>query len=259
MRAAKSRNGRATTVPEALIILRDVTSLERETRDDGIEILRFNRPDKRNALDTATIRLFNEAIQDLGDDTRVVIISTTSTTALCAGADVGEALDAAGGVTRMEAFADLYRLIDECPVPTIAVCVGNCVGAGAEIVAGADLRVVGDNLKLAWAGARLGVPVGPARLTQLIGLARAKDLVYTGRPVGMEEADRLGLATLTAPADEAEATAVELAGRLVKQSADGLRLLKTMFRELEGTADRIAYENELLVTFQREGSGLPQG
>jgi enoyl-CoA hydratase/carnithine racemase len=238
-----------------------VTALLRERLPDGIEVLRINRPDKRNALDTATLRLINSALEELAGDTdlRVVVVSTTSTTALCAGADVGESLDAAGGVARMEAFAEMYRRIDEVPVPTIAVCVGNCVGAGAEIVAGCDLRVGGDNLKLAWAGARLGVPVGPARLTRLVGLSRAKDLVYTGRPIGMEEADTLGLLQRTATANRAEAAALELAADIVRQSAPGIRVLKQMFRDLESTAERIAYENEHLVDFQRHGSGLPQG
>ncbi|MEZ0579059.1 enoyl-CoA hydratase/isomerase family protein [Nocardioides sp. MH1] len=238
-----------------------MTALLRERLPDGIEVLRINRPDKRNALDTATLRLVNAALDELAQDPdlRVVVVSTTSTTALCAGADVGESLDAAGGVRRMEEFARMYRLIDEVPVPTIAVCVGNCVGAGAEIVAGCDLRVGGDNLKLAWAGARLGVPVGPARLTGLVGLSRAKDLVYTGRPVGMAEADALGLLHRTAAAEEAETAALELAADVARQSAPGVRRIKQMFRELEGSADRIAYENEHLLDFQRHGTGLPQG
>jgi len=238
-----------------------VTSLLRERRPDGLEMLRIDRPDKRNALDTATSQQMNATLTGLSaePDLRVLIISTTSTTALCAGADVSETLDAAGGVRRMEAFAELYRLLDEVPVPTIAVCVGNCVGAGAEIVPGCDLRVGGDNLKLAWAGARLGVPVGPARLTQLVGLARAKDLIYTGRPIGMDEAASYGLFQRTAPAADAEAAALELAGDILRQSADGVRTLKQMFRELEGSAQRITYENERLLDFQRTGTGLPQG
>lgn len=238
-----------------------MTPLLRERRDDGVEILRINRPDKRNALDTATLRLINAALVELSADPelRVVVVSTTSTDALCAGADVGEALDAEGGVARMEAFAELYRLIEQLPVPSIAVCVGNCVGAGAEIVAGCDLRVGGDNLKLAWAGARLGVPVGPARLTQLVGLARAKDLIYTGRPVGLEEAASFGLFQRTAAADQAEEAAIELASSIVRQSAPGVRTLKQMFRELEDSARRVSYENEHLIEFQRHGTGLPQG
>lgn len=156
-----------------------MTSLVRERRGE-VEILRLNRPEKRNALDTPTLRLLNDALQELCDDSevRAVVLSTTSPDAFCAGADVSESLDAAGGVARMEALTELYRLVEQVPVPTIAVCVGSCVGAGAEIIAGCDLRVAGDNLKLAWAGARLSVPVGPARLTQLVGLSRAKELIY---------------------------------------------------------------------------------
>lgn len=235
-------------------------SLLRE-RQNGVEILRLDRPEKRNALDTATILSLVDALSALRDDAdvRAVVLSTTSTAGLCAGADVGEQLDAAGGVARMEAFAALYEAVELVPVPTIAVCVGSCVGAGAEIAAGCDLRVAGDNLKLAWAGARLGVPVGPARLTQLVGLSRAKELVYTGRPVDGEEAVALGLATRLVPADEAEAAALDLARALTAQSPRGLRTLKAMFRDLEGTTGRIAHENELLVDFQRHGTGLPQG
>jgi enoyl-CoA hydratase/carnithine racemase len=234
--------------------------MQRERLEDGIEVLRLDRPEVRNALDSATLAELEAALAALADDDglRALVFSTTSTRALCAGADVAEELDHEGGVARMEAFARVYAAIEAFPAPTIAVCVGNCVGAGAEIAAGCDLRVGGDNLKLAWAGARLGVPVGPARLVPLIGMARAKDLVLTGRVVAMEEAHALGLLARTAPADEAEAAAIEVARSVAGFPADGLRQLKRMFRELEGTAGRVAFENELLVEFQREGSGLPR-
>jgi enoyl-CoA hydratase/carnithine racemase len=231
-----------------------------ERVDDAVAVLRLNRPAKRNALDTATLDAFNALLDELAGDTALcaLVLSTTSTDALCAGADVGEALDAAGGVARMAAFTRMYAAIDAFPTPVIAVCVGNCVGAGAEIVAGADLRVGGDNLKLAWAGARLGVPVGPARLAPLIGVSRAKELVYTGRVVGMDEAQALGLLHRTAPAADAEATAITFAQELTKQSASGLRTLKQMFRDLDRTPARVAYENEHLLRFQQHGAGLPR-
>ena len=204
-----------------------------ERIDAGIAVLRLNRPDKRNALDSASLAMLNDEVQALAADEslRVLVVSTTDTIALCAGADVGEPLDAAGGVARMAAFTRMYSLLESFPTVTIAVCVGNCVGAGAELVAGVDLRVGGDNLKLAWAGARLGVPVGPARLTPLIGLARAKDLVFTGRTLGMDEAAALGILQRTAPTDQAEAVALELAAAVARQSPGGIRVLKQMFRE----------------------------
>jgi enoyl-CoA hydratase/carnithine racemase len=230
-----------------------------ERRGD-IAIVRLNRPDKRNALDSTTLAAFNSALADLAadDSLRVVVLSTTDTAALCAGADVGEVLDHDGGVARMAAFTRMYSLLDEFPVPIVAVAVGNCVGAGAEIVASADLRVGGDNLKLAWAGARLGVPVGPARLGPLIGVARAKDLVFTGRALTMVEAVVLGLLQRTAPAHEAENIALHLAEQVAAQQPDGVRVLKRMFRDLDGTAGRVAYENAELMRFQEHGAGLPR-
>jgi enoyl-CoA hydratase/carnithine racemase len=227
------------------------------TQDDGVAVLRLDRPERRNAMDSGLLDAMLEALAELAADesVRVLVFSTTSERALSAGADVGEELDAAGGVARMEAFARFYSAVDAFPVPTIAVCVGNVVGAGAELAAGCDLRVGGDNLKLAWAGAKLGVPVGPARLTPLIGLSRAKDLIYTGRVVGMEEAERIGFLHRTAPAAEAEAAALALAAEIAAHQ--GVRGVKAMFRELEQSERRIAYENDLLVDFQRRGAGLP--
>lgn len=230
-------------------------------RLDTIEIVRLNRPDKRNALDSATLALLNDTLEEIAaDDTvRALVLSTTNSRALCAGADVGEQLDAAGGMARMAAFTRMYAALDTMPVPMVAVCVGNCVGAGAEIVASADLRVGGENLKLAWAGARHGVPVGPARLAPLIGVARAKDLVLTGRTVGAEEAVALGLLSARGPADEVEAAALALATQLAANDARGVRVLKQMFRDLDGSAQRVAYENDRLMQFQQHGTGLPRG
>jgi enoyl-CoA hydratase/carnithine racemase len=229
-------------------------------RRAAVAILRLNRPDKRNALDSATLTLLDKILTDLAadDGLRALVVSTTDTTALCAGADIGERLDHAGGLARMAAFTRLYSWLDEFPVPIIAVAVGNCVGAGAEIVAGADLRVGGDNLRLAWAGARLGVPVGPARLGPLIGIARAKDLVLTGRTIDTAEAAAIGLLQHTAPAAEAEDRAVELAEQIAAQHPGGIRLIKQMFRELDDTARRTAYENDQLLRFQEHGAGIPR-
>jgi enoyl-CoA hydratase len=234
-------------------------SLRRERLPDAVEVLRLDRPEVRNALDSAALAELEAALEELAADAslRALVISTTDPQALCAGADVDERLDHAGGVARMQAFARLYAAIEAFPVPTIAVCLGNCVGAGAEIVAGCDLRVGGENLKLAWPGGRLGVPVGPARLVPLVGVAVAKDLILTGRVLGMEEARALGLLQRTAPTERAEAAAIALAAQVATHPPEGLRRLKALFAELDGSAARVARENEALVDFQRHGAGLP--
>jgi enoyl-CoA hydratase/carnithine racemase len=236
-------------------------ALTRERLDDGIEVLRLDRPEVRNAMDMALLVELGETLAELAADAtlRVLVISTTNERALCAGADVAEQLDPPGGVARMELFAALYSAIEAFPAPTIAVCVGNVVGAGAELACGCDLRVGGDNLKLVFPGARLGVPVGPARLVPLVGLSKARELIFTGRVVGDEEADALGLLARRAPAAEAEAAALALAGELAAHPAEGLRHLKRLFRDYEDTAARVARENGEIIEFQRTGGGLPYG
>jgi enoyl-CoA hydratase len=227
--------------------------LSRERTDDGIEVLRLDRPQARNALGTAQLAELEAALADVGD-ARVVVLSTTSTTAFCAGADVREELDRDGATARMEAFARVYAAVAALPMPAVCVCVGNVVGAGAELAAGCDLRVAGDNLKLMWAGARMGAPVGPARLVPLVGVALAKDLVLTGRVVGAEEALRLGLVHRVAPAEEAEARALELAREVASHDPGGVRVLKAALDA--GVAERVAEENRALVGWTRAGGTL---
>ena len=236
-------------------------SLQHDVVGPGIAVLRLDRPARRNALDSALLSELVEAFERLSidEEVRVLVLSTTSPRALCAGVDVTEKLDHTGGVARMKSFSHFLTALEAFPLPTIAVCVGNCVGGGAEIVAGCDLRIAGDNLELAWAGARLGVPVGPARLTPLVGVARAKELIFTGRTIGAEEAAAIGLVHDTVAAEEAEAAALRLAALVARHAPEGVRTLKLAFRELDGAQGRVAHENELLEIFQRKGSGLPQG
>jgi len=236
-------------------------SLDEAGPGSGIVILRLNRPERRNALNTELLSELVGALDRLAidDALRVLVFSTTSERALCSGVDITEELDHAGGVERMRLFSRFLAALEAFPKPTIAVCVGNCVGGGAELVAGCDLRIAGDNLKLAWAGARLGVPVGPARLTPLVGVARAKELIFTGRAIGAGEAAAIGLVHDSVLAADAEDAALRLAAHVAAHDAEGVHILKEMFRELDGAQGRVAHENELLEVFQRKGAGLPQG
>ena len=238
-----------------------MATLQRERLDAGIEVLRLDRPQARNALGSESLADLEAGLAELAADRelRVLVLSTTDPKAFCAGADVREALDHEGGVARMEAFARVYAAVEAFPAATVCVCVGNVVGAGAELAAGCDLRVGGDNLKLMWAGARMGAPVGPARLVPLVGLSAAKELILTGETIGMERARELGLLHRTAPAAEAEAVAIELARAVAAHDPGGVRALKVMFAELGQGPERVARENQLLVDWQRTGSGLPRG
>lgn len=84
-------------------------------------------------------------------------------------------------------------------------------------------------------------------------------VVLTGRVVGMAAAEAYGLLQCTAAADGAEAAALELAAAVAAAPAAGIRTITQMFRELESSEHRVAYENERLMEFQRHGGGLPTG
>jgi len=235
-------------------------ALVRERLDSGVEVLRLDRPEQRNAFDSGLLAQVNEALEELASDQSlaVLVLSSTSPRALSAGADVAEELDSSGGVARMEAFARMYAQVSAFPVPTVCVCVGHCVGAGAEVAAACDLRVAGDNLKARWVGSLHGVPVGPARLAPLVGEALAKDLIFTSRVLGAEEAERVGFVRSVHPAEEAEAAALALAEELATRPVAGLRRMKRLFLDLGDGAARVEHENRELVDFQRHGAGLPR-
>jgi enoyl-CoA hydratase len=140
--------------------------------DAGVALLRLERAEARNAMNTPMLEEMLAHLAAARDDeaVRVLVLSSNDHLGLSAGADVREELDDEGGVRRMELFAQLYDELTAFPKPTVAVCHGACVGAGAEVAVACDLRVAGGNLRLKFPGAELGVPVGPARLVTLCGL-----------------------------------------------------------------------------------------
>ena len=194
-----------------------------------------------------------------GDEAvRVLVISSSDHMGLSAGADVKEELDEEGKVRRMQLFADLYDAIVAFPKPTIAACHGDVVGGGAEIAIACDMRVGGANLRMRFPGAALGVPVGPARLVTLCGLAAAKYLLLSSRTVGADEALRLGLVNRVAPAAATEEAALELAAAVAAHPPEAVARLKRMLHEWDDVEGRSAREGEGQVEWARDGPGLPQ-
>jgi enoyl-CoA hydratase/carnithine racemase len=190
---------------------------------------------------------------------RVLVISSSDHMGLSAGADVKEALEEGQKVQRMKLFADVYDAIVGFPKPTIAVCHGDVVGGGAEVAIACDMRVGGSNLRMRFPAAALGVPVGPARLVTLCGLATAKYLLLSSRTVGADEALRLGLVNRIAPAAGTEEASLELAATVAAHPPEGVALLKQMLHAWDGVEGRSRAEGEGQVEWQRSGPGLPSG
>jgi enoyl-CoA hydratase len=234
----------------------EVTSYSVDER--GVATIRLERPQARNAIDTQMLlELLEHLAVARGDEAvRAVVISSADHLGLSAGADVREGLDEEGKVRRMQLFADLYDQVVDFPKPTIAACHGDVVGGGAEIAAACDMRIGGANLRMRFPGATLGVPVGPARLVTLCGLAAAKYLLLSSRTVGADEALRLGLVNRVAPAAGTEQAALELAAEVAAHPPEAVAQLKRMLHEWDDVVGRSATEGRGQVEWQRTGPGL---
>lgn len=232
-----------------------------ETAPEGIALLRLDRPDARNAINTQMLEEVLAHLASARDDdaVRVLVLSSTDQMGLSAGADVRERLDEEGKVRRMQLFADLYDQLTDFPKATIAACHGACVGGGAEIAVACDLRVGGSNLRMRFPGAALGVPVGPARLATLCGLAVAKYLLLTSKEVDAEMALRWGLVHKVAPAAAAEGAALTLATQVAANPPESVARIKRMLHAWDGVVKRSTAEGEGQVEWQRTGPGLPFG
>ena len=227
--------------------------------EQGVALIRLNRPKARNAINTPMLveLLEHLAVARADEAVRVLVFSSADHLGLSAGADVREQLDDEGKVRRMQLFADLYDAVVAFPKPTIAACHGDVVGGGAEVAVACDMRVGGSNLRMRFPGAALGVPVGPARLVTLCGLAAAKYLLLSSRTVGADEALRMGLVNRVAPAAGTEQAALELAAGVAAHPPEAVVQLKRMLHEWDDVVGRSEAEGKGQVEWQRSGPGVP--
>ena len=198
-------------------------------KEDNIAVITFNRPDAMNALNNQTRVEFREAIAAVAADDQVkVLILTGSGKAFVAGSDIKEFNQttpyAAHNISR------LGEMVEKLEKPVIAAVNGFCLGGGNEIAMGCDIIIASDKAKFGQTEVNIGIiPGGGAtqRLPRLIGVCRAKELIYTGDIISAEDAYRLGLVNRVVPAEQLMATAKELARRIATKSAAALKLAKT--------------------------------
>jgi enoyl-CoA hydratase len=197
------------------------------TKSGSVTVVTIDRPEVRNAVDRPTADALATAFRIFEDDnSSEVAVLTGSDGAFCAGADLKAVADGRGnrvgddgdgplGVTRM--------LLDK---PVIAAVEGHAVAGGLELALWCDLRVAAENAVFGVYCRRWGVPLvdgGTIRLPRLIGHSRALDMILTGRSVGADEAERIGLANRVVPTGSALDAAVDLATQISKFPQQCLR------------------------------------
>jgi enoyl-CoA hydratase/carnithine racemase len=230
---------------------------------DGIGTIRLDRP-PMNPLNTQVQEELRAAAQEAATDPEIrAVIVWGGEEVFAAGADITEFVTKTfqDMTVRASRLSSAFDAIAKIPKPTVAAVTGYALGGGCELALACDWRVVADDAKLGQPEIRLGIIPGAGgtqRLSRLIGPARAKDLVFSGRMVDAEEALRIGLADRVAPAADVYATAAEmlrhytagpaLAVRAAKLAIDGgldmdlasgLAWESQLFAGLFATEDRV--------------------
>jgi enoyl-CoA hydratase len=198
-------------------------------RHGTVLLVTIDRPERRNAVDRPTADALETAFGDFdADDGLEVAVLTGAGGTFCAGADLRAIEQQPECANRLERsrHAPMGPTRLRLSKPVVAAVEGHAVAGGMELALWADLRVLAEDAVLGVFCRRWGVPLidgGTVRLPRLIGQARALDLVLTGRPVGAEEALRIGLATRVVASGRALEEALDLARELAALPQDTMR------------------------------------
>ena len=207
-------------------------------KDGAIATLTLDRPDRLNAMGDPMWAALHEHLAKIAvDDTVRAVILTGAGRAFCSGGDVtGMArTDIASGRARSQSRHRAVIALYNLDKPVIAAVRGAVYGIGNALALACDLVLASDTTKFSMAFKKVGVvPDGGAIffLTQRLGIARAKDLVYTARAVAADEALALGLATRVVPDDKLESEARALARELAESATYALAMAKKMFHSM---------------------------
>ncbi len=200
-------------------------------RDGAIATLTLNRPEVRNAIDKETIDAMRHALLDLGSDDTLgaLIVTGAGDKAFAAGADIAQLRDRKRSDALKMINSTLFKQLEEFPAPTIAAVRGFALGGGCELAMACDLRVAGRSAKFGQPEVGLGILAGAGaveRLPRLVGLGKAKELLYTAAIVGADEALRIGLVNQVVDDDKVMDSAIALAQQIAKNDVLAVRLTK---------------------------------
>ena len=202
-------------------------------KEDGMLWLTLNRPESRNALDAKTIVEIESAFSraEMDADIRVIVIQGAGGKSFAAGADIQQLHDRQALEALIPGMQGLYSKIENCSKVTIAAVEGYALGGGCELALACDIRVATDRAKFGLPELNLGIIPGAGgtqRLPRLIGKGRALDMMLTGRIIGGEEAERIGLVTYITDEKRLVVTVKEIAADVLKKGPVAVQLVKSV-------------------------------
>lgn len=194
--------------------------------ENEIAVLTISRPKALNALNTETLNELNEVLTDIEkrDDIKVVILTGDGEKSFVAGADIAEMVNFTAAEARafgMRASEPFFKLMNMRQV-TIAAVNGFALGGGCEISMACDIRIASDNARFGQPETGLGIIPGfggTQRLARLVGMGRAKELIFTCDTIKADEAYRIGLVNKVVPQAELMDTAKKMAAKIASKGS----------------------------------------
>ena len=225
----------------------------RYEKKDNIALVTIDRPEALNALNSTVIAELEQVVTELENDGTVrAMILTGEGRSFVAGADIGEQypLDLDGGRRWGQRGSALFRRMEKLEFPTIAAVNGFALGGGCELAMSCDIILASEKAKFGQPEVGLGITPGfsgTQRLPRRVGIAKAKELIFSGRMVKADEAERIGLVNAVYAPEALLDGAMEMARSFAKNAPIAVKYAKACIdRGMQTDIDSgIACENEL--------------
>ena len=240
----------------------------RYEKKDNIALVTIDRPEALNALNSTVIAELEQVVTELENDGTIrAMILTGEGRSFVAGADIGEQypLDLDGGRRWGQRGSALFRRMEKLEFPTIAAVNGFALGGGCELAMSCDIILASEKAKFGQPEVGLGITPGfsgTQRLPRRVGIAKAKELIFSGRMVKADEAERIGLVNAVYAPEALLDGAMEMARSFAKNAPIAVKYAKACIdRGMQTDIDSgIACENELFAMCfatadQKEGMG----
>lgn len=203
------------------------------SKSNGIATVKINRPDKLNAMNMDVARelvsVFTQL--DTDNDVKVIVLTGEGEKAFSAGADI-EYMSKISADESVE-YAKLGQLvtntIELVSKPTIAAVNGFALGGGCEVAMSCDIRIAADTARMGQPEVTIGIPPGwggTQRLMRIVGIAKAKELVYTGKMIKADEAEKIGLVNQVVPLASLMEETMKMANQIAANSVSGVKMSK---------------------------------
>ncbi|XP_024026875.1 probable enoyl-CoA hydratase 2, mitochondrial isoform X1 [Morus notabilis] len=201
--------------------------------DSGIVEVSLDRPETKNAIGKDLLRGFKNALEEISTDSsaHVMLIRSSVPKVFCAGADLKERKRQSASEVQsfVNSLRSTFSFLEALGIPTIAVIEGAALGGGLEMALSCDLRICGEEAVLGLPETGLAIIPGAGgtqRLPRLVGKAKAKELIFTGRRISGMAALSIGLVNYCVPAGEAHQKALEIAREINEKGPIAIRMAK---------------------------------